>query len=476
VQRALLIVLVAASYLLLAGAYNWALGPLLAIAALAVVAAPRRTLSSNRMWRVIDGALIAVCGALLIQLLPLPAALVNAVSPGAGRVRSALQFAPLNATASGWTTLSIDTDATLAALATVVLGVLSFWISRSVFGSGGNTRHVCRALAIIGAAAAIMAVVQRAVTPRLVLFVSSPEARSAFPFGAFINRNHMAGWLLLIAAPVGGYLIARLRTHPASREREWRFALKRLLSSGATVTGLTLVIIVGVLLLTLSRSAVIGLGAAAVVLWLLGRSRLQLDRTQAPALLAAAGAILVVTMFFIDLDGWATRLQESFDTGPADYNRIRIWQETLPIVRDFWLTGTGAGTYSDAMTQYQQSRIWVGSMQRWAHFNNAHSHYVQLVSEGGLLLVIPVLVGLVAFVRVAVRAARTDKGEMFWVRAGAVAGLAGLAVQSIWEVSLTMPAIVVLTGLLAGLAVYQREAAYGDSIDTPDALHRRRRY
>jgi O-antigen ligase len=168
----------------------------------------------------------------------------------------------------------------------------------------------------------------------------------------------------------------------------------------------------------------------------------------------------MVAMVFIDLDGWATRVQESIGDAPgASFSRMTIWRETLPIVRDFWVTGTGAGTYSDAMTQYQQSRVWVGSMQRWAHFNNAHSHYLHVLSEGGLLLVLPVIVALVAFARLARAAVIADKGEMFWVRVGAAAGLAGLAAQSIWEVALTMPANAVLAGVLAGLVLFHRDPA-----------------
>jgi len=67
------------------------------------------------------------------------------------------------------------------------------------------------------------------------------------------------------------------------------------------------------------------------------------------------------------------------------------------------------------------------------------------------------MVAFVAFVTLARAAVIADKGEMFWVRVGAAAGLAGLAVQSIWEVSLTMPANAVLAGVLAGLVLYQRE-------------------
>ena len=47
---------------------------------------------------------------------------------------------------------------------------------------------------------------------------------------------------------------------------------------------------------------------------------------------------------------------------------------------------------------------------------------------------------------------------MFWVRVGAAAGLAGLAAQSIWEISLIMPANAVMAGVLGGLLLYRREA------------------
>jgi hypothetical protein len=60
---------------------------------------------------------------------------------------------------------------------------------------------------------------------------------------------------------------------------------------------------------------------------------------------------------------------------------------------------------------------------------------------------------------------------MFWVRVGAAAGLAGLAAQSFWEVSLTMPANAVLCGVLAGLLLYQRAPGRGDTTAlTPEML------
>jgi len=467
VQRALLVLLVAASYLLFAG-MRWTLYPLLVLAAVGALTS-FSSWTFERRFRALDCSLAALLVAIAVQLVPLPAAVVQALSPHAAAIRATTQFAVLGAAAPTWLPLSVNPEATLISLGTVALGVLSFWIARAVFSAGGATRTCLKWLTFLGTLAAVMAVIQRAVAPRTILFLIEPDARSANPFGAFMNRNHFAGWLLLLTAPVCGYLIARTRIHPWRRGR-FRESFGRIMSSGVVFTGVAVCVLIGVLLLTLSRSAVAGLGVAAVAGWALGRSRLHLERTSLPTQLGLVGAVLMVTVLFVDIDGWATRIEQSLSDAPVEFSRITIWRESMPIVEDFWLTGTGAGTYSEAMTVYQQSRVWVGSMQRWAHFNNAHSHYVQVASEGGLLLGLPALAVLIAMFAMGLGAVRADQGEMFWVRVGAAAGLAGLAAQSIWEVSLTLPANAVLCGVLAGLLLYRRDPTRADLTPTPGAV------
>ena len=456
-QRLLLILLVAVSYLLFAGGLPWTLVPLLAIAGGAALLTPRRTFGLFRLWRSLDLALVALLVALVVQIIPLPASVVAWLSPHRDGIANAIRFARFGEPLSQWSTLSVDPIATLAALATVAIGILTFWTARAAFSAGGSTRSFCRALTFFGVIAAVTAVLQRAVSPRSVLFVIEPGDGSASPFGAFVNRNHFGAWLLMVATPVGGYLVARTKIHPLRRKR-WGGSIGQIMSSGILFMAIAAMVIVGVLLLTFSRSAIAGLGVAAIVAWRLGRPRMSLERTSLPARLGLAGALLLIVVLFVDVERWATRVAESFETTATPLGRLTIWQESIPIARDFWLTGTGAGTFSDAMIVYQESRVWVGSMRRWAHFNNAHSHYLQVLCEGGLLLALPSLWALCALALLGYRAVRSDKGEMFWVRIGAAAGLAGLAAQSIWETSLIMPANAVMAGILGGLLLYRRDA------------------
>ncbi len=454
-QRALLFSLIAASYLLLAGGPRWTLTALAGLAALGIAVSPRRTLRSPASRRSLDLALLATATGMAVQMVPLPSGVVAWLSPLARPVRESLNFALGESTA--WLPLSIDAEATAYALANLTLGVAAFWIARTTFSSGG-IRQFCRILGFLAAVAAIVAIVQREAAPRLLMGLVAAEERNANPMGPFLNRNHFGAWLLMTSSITMGYITAHLHVHSAYRLR-FLAAFKHFVTSGTLLSGLGVLAMIAALLMTLSRSAAVGLGAAAVFAGWIGRSRLRVERNSLPALATLAGVAILLVAAFIDLEGWFTRLQHSVGAADEGAGRLTIWRESLPIIRDFVVTGTGAGTYSDAMGRYQQTRIWVGAMQNWAHFNNAHSHYVQLAAEGGLLLTVPVMTAVAILGRLGLAAIRADKGEMFWVRVGAAAGLMGIAVQSIWEVSLVMPANTILCGVLAGLLLHRRDAA-----------------
>jgi O-antigen ligase len=128
-------------------------------------------------------------------------------------------------------------------------------------------------------------------------------------------------------------------------------------------------------------------------------------------------------------------------------DRLLIWKDTLPMIRDFWLTGTGAGTYETGMLVYQRASPGV-------RFNQAHNHYLQAAAEGGVLLCVPLLAALVLCLRQAVRRIAAEHSGMYWIRAGALCGLAGAAAQSIWETGLTIPANAALACVMAAMAIH----------------------
>ena len=296
----------------------------------------------------------------------------------------------------------------------------------------------------MGFAVSLLAIAQAATAGRNIYWRFPTEFEGPLPFGPFVNRNHFATWVIMALPLCLGYIAARAGSksgapgHSSNRSRVAQAVDPRtawLLAAAGTM--------LVALLLSLSRSGTLALGISAMATVALCRQRL--DGRRRRRVLAAAAVVVVFGLAWADIPALGARMAGA-PSGVA--NRLTIWRETMPIVRDFWLTGTGAGTYQRAMFVYQRS-------SRAVYFNQAHNHYLQVAAEGGVLLAGAVIFALAAFLRAA-RARLADTSGLFWIRAGAACGLGAVALQSVWETGLVMPANAALAALLAALVVFER--------------------
>ncbi len=164
------------------------------------------------------------------------------------------------------------------------------------------------------------------------LFLIEPEARSANPFGAFVNRNHFAAWLLLVAAPVVRLLHCPAAHSPDVARDRWRQSIGQILSSGVVFTALAAIV-------HRRRAAADAVAVGA------GRPRRGGDRRLAARTAAheigahqrcrrgsaSPAPLLLIVVLFVDVDGWATRVEQSFGTDGRRFSRLTIWRESLPI-------------------------------------------------------------------------------------------------------------------------------------------------
>ena len=126
----------------------------------------------------------------------------------------------------------------------------------------------------------------------------------------------------------------------------------------------------------------------------------------------------------------------------------------IAIAARYPLVGTGLNTYGVATLFYQRYDL-------EQHYAQAHNDYLQLLAEGGLLVLIPSLV-VVSLVIGGIRRRLTtdaDQPLTWWIRIGAIAGLAGIATQSVVEFSLQMPGNTALFVLLLALAMHRPRSA-----------------
>ncbi len=392
----------------------------------------------------LDRGIVLVLGSVALQLLPLPPFILRVVSPDTATVINALSLAPVQSALP----ISIDIQASASALLVCAGAAAVFFSARQIFATGG-IRAVVRIVAYSGLLLALIAIAQHATAQGLMYWKWRPIDQGPHPFGPFVNRNHFGTWALLAVPLCLGYLMAHATAHRGPRmETPWQ---QRVLDSLDVRGGVLLassVALVFATVLSMSRSSMIGLLAAGGCAALLARERLVEDpaRHTRPALLVAGAAMLSLLVIAWRIEpGAISGRFSSAGIGIAD--RLLIWRDTMAIVRDFWLTGTGVGTYHVSMAVYQRSMPGV-------IFNQAHNHYLQILSEGGLLVAIPVALTALAFVREARARLGADRSGMFWVRTGAASGLCGVAVQSLLDTGLTTPANAALAAVAAAIVTH----------------------
>jgi O-antigen ligase len=198
------------------------------------------------------------------------------------------------------------------------------------------------------------------------------------------------------------------------------------------------------LVVSTSRSGLVAFGISLVGGAWLSRGRLT-SRKAVVGLIAGVGLAAVV-IEYVNVQPLLSRVEETFAVGAGD--RPRIWHETIRVIRDFPLTGTGLGSYQTAMLVYQQS-------DRTFFLNQAHNQYLHLIAEGGVLLAIPAILAVAALIRLCAIRLAQDTSSSVWLRIGAATALIAVAVQGFWETGLRIPANGLLFSLAAAVAVHR---------------------
>jgi len=469
---ALLLVAAAATF---GGVYFWAALLLsLATAALLFWTGPRRALSLwtrppvddspadpslRRRVRQLDLALFAALAGIAIQMVPMPSSLVALVAPARAAY---FQTAALQPDLPRFLPLTLDVGATMHAWLAAFCTIGAFWTARAILVHGGNrTLITCLAWAAVGLV--ILGIALSATGTHLVYGVWHPYDAGARPLGPFVNRNHFGTWSLLVFFLCFGCFQWRREASPRARRRTWGTRIAQALDGRNLILVLALALLAINVALGASRSTMLALACGAGYVAAVaprGSGTRRSSLWTATLGLAAVFAALA----YADIDRVLARLDETRQLGLSQ--RIAIWRDTLAVVRDFPIFGVGAGNFSNAMRVYQSS-------DRTYYWNEAHNEFLQIAAEGGLLLIVPTVIALTAMVALTVSRLRRRDDRLLWMRLGAAAALVSVAVQSLWETGVSLPANSMLAGLATAIAIQPSHAPHPAS--DPDHAGERER-
>ena len=207
--------------------------------------------------------------------------------------------------------------------------------------------------------------------------------------GTYVNRNHLAGMLVICLSAGIGLLISQMRTtvgDPGLRQR-LRAWLRVLLGPRMRLRIYLALMVVG-LVLTHSRMGNASFFLALLIAGILG---LLLMRSAPRPMVILIASLLIVDILIVGtwfgVDQVVERIQKTGayqqSTGRyRDQGRLDVDIETLAAYQDYRWLGSGGGSFSIVFQRYRQAEL--GSF-----FDHAHNDYLEFLLEYGLLGNIP---------------------------------------------------------------------------------------
>lgn len=434
--------LIAWAVLAFGGVYEWAYRPaFVAAAAIGIV-----DLSTSRLCpdlRRLFIGLAAVVGAIAVQIVPIPRSVLSTVSP---KLNPLLQHFSLAyaANAARWHPLSLQPDLTLTSLlALVSLTTLLAGLCAALTTQAAAS--VATFLSVLGVLVTLFGIVQKATFNGRLYWFWVTEGTPWSSFGPFVNHNHCAGFLVMAAALALGQL--RVQAHVANRYRlSSRFSARWLLSENVSrlvLAAFSVAVIALGVVWTQSRSGLLALLMVFGTFSWMVRGH---TRTRA-AWFALATFVVLAAVSWRGVD----TVVGSFADPRTPTSRLLAWRDTVSVARDFPAAGTGLNTFGASMLFYQRANL-------ETHLAEAHSDYLQLAAEGGVLVGLPVCAVLLIVARTISQRRQQDRSTGDWktasLRDGAIAGLFGIAVQEIAEFSLQMPGNALVFTVLLAIALF----------------------
>lgn len=330
-----------------------------------------------------------LCAYIAFQTIPLPGALVAVLSPARFELTSATRI--LGDT-PGFMPLSVFPSATLAQLSNFLCYLLVF-VSVCNLTKQKNKAvwFMIAPLVFVGTGEAIAGLIQAA-----------GGGAPHFAHGTYVNKNHFAGFLEMIVAFPIAY--------------GWHLRGSNTRTRTVLICALA-VIIAAAICVSTSRSGILSAALAVMVTISVISAKKPLFYWAA----AAAGVALVAAILFL------------IPIEAVDSVRPAIWRDSLHLIRDFPITGSGLGTFETALFRYKTAAPLYT-------VDYAHNDYLQFLAELGLTGLLMLAAIGVGTVWKAISLVRTARAEQKALASAGLGAFAAIALHSLTDFNLYIPA------------------------------------
>ena len=390
-------------------------------------------------WAYVPVALFLLVG--VVQLVPLPAWIMEVLSPQTSELKNRL-LADLPEAAGGLGSMSVTFYSweTLHNVRLLVAAASVFAVAVNVYRRPEQIRRLLWVVAAVGGVMAVLAIGQ-IISGTDRIYWSIPTGHNVARGGAFVNRNNFCLFMNMSIGATLALLFLKLG-RGRSRGGAGASLSERLGEDGWFLAG---VVVLGTaaVFLSLSRGGATALVGAAVVMAVVMGVRKTFRA--GGWVLGILGLVAFVSLLYLGFDAVYDRLA-TLQEEDAYSHRWQIVKDLAVLWTRFPLLGTGLGSHEVVYPMFDRGTT-------AAVAGHAEDEYAQIMEETGVVGLVLALVFVAVLLRSFLRCVRSENRFAQAVAYGLGLGLVAVLIHSFSDFGLHMPANTCLAAAMAGMLV-----------------------
>ncbi len=305
---------------------------------------------------------------MLAQLAPAPSFFIKAISPETYSIYDNTIWAYDR---SLWGSISIHKKATVSEFFRFASYAAIYILTVQVLSDGRYLKRTIVIVLLLASLLSLVGIVQYYSSDKSIYWMRGVTDTGS-PFGPFVNPNHYAGFMGMVF-PLSLCLFMFYMPD------FWR-GTAGIFKKGynrAVLLGLASLLIGTSMVLTRSKGGMIGLVISLLILSTCIFKKEIVKRKMLSIILISVLLILCVSWF-----GWDPVVEKFSSFGNVqnyeEVPRVDIWKDSVDIIMDFPITGSGFGNYVHIYPKYR-------SLQEVGIVDHAHNDYLELLSDGGIV-------------------------------------------------------------------------------------------
>lgn len=312
---------------------------------------------------------------MLLQMIPLPASLVGFLSPKTLVLyEETIGIVEMPA----WLTLSVNPRSTLGEFIRFSAYVSFYVLAVQLLTDSRRLKKTVLIVLGLCAIIALQAILQKYLNNGRIYWLREAPANSSFT-GPYVYHNHFAGYMEMLAPPAIALFI-RFRP-PMNYGYSWRqqiaYSLAHPYFNIYLLFGFAAVLMALSIFVSMSRGGMISfVFSCFLLLAVLSRREKKKGSIYLGLILFA---VIFLAMGWFGSNAMDQRSVMMFDQqGNLHETRPLIWHDTISIIKDFPVTGTGWGTFGNIYPSY---RTFIE--ENFAY--HAHNDYIETLTNGGIV-------------------------------------------------------------------------------------------